>query len=103
MIYLIVRRLTGFQYSVANMKIILLFTLILVLVFYGFYGIPYPVAMVVGILALTATSIYSIRQILNLLSPTLIPRPIWRVLGLSELKHDDLRPGPCERGLRRAV
>ena len=81
MIYLIVRRLSGFQYSAANMKASLLFILILVLVFCGFYGMPYPVFMVVGILVLTATSIYSIRHILNLVSPTLIPRPILRVLG----------------------
>jgi PST family polysaccharide transporter len=80
MIYLIVRRLSGFQYSTANIKSSLLFILIIVLVFCGFYGLPYPVAMIVGILALTATSIYSIRHTLNLVSPTLIPRPILRVL-----------------------
>jgi antigen flippase len=80
MIYLIVRRLSGFQYSAANMKASLLFILILVLVLCGFYGMPYPVAMVVGILVLTATTIYSFRQILNLVSPALVPRPILRVL-----------------------
>jgi enterobacterial common antigen flippase len=80
MIYLIVQRLSGFQYSAANMKVSLLFILILVLVFGALYGLPYPVAMVVGILALVATSIYSIRQILNLVSPTLIPQPVLRML-----------------------
>ncbi len=80
MIYLIVRRLSGFQYSAANMKVSLLFILILVLVFCGFYGLPYPVALVVGILALTATIIYSIRHILHLVSPTMIPRPLLRML-----------------------
>jgi antigen flippase len=80
MIYLIVRRLSGFQYSAANMKTSLLFVLILGLVFCGFYGLPYHVAMVVGLVALAAASIYSIRKILNLVSPALIPRPILRVL-----------------------
>ena len=80
MIYLIVRWLSGFQYSAANMKVSLLFILILVLVFCGFYGLPYPAALVVGILALTATSIYSIQQILSLVSPTLIPGPILTML-----------------------
>jgi PST family polysaccharide transporter len=80
MIYLIVRRLTGFRYSAANMKLSLLFTLIVVLVFCGFYELTYPVALVVGILALTATSIYSIRHILNLFSSALLPRSILRVL-----------------------
>jgi PST family polysaccharide transporter len=80
MIYLIVRRLSGFQYSGANLKASLLFVLVIALVFCGLYGLPYHVAMVVGLLVLTATSIYSIRQILNLASPTLIPRRILRVL-----------------------
>jgi PST family polysaccharide transporter len=80
MIYLIVRRLSGFQYSGANLKASLLFVLILALVFCGLYGLPHRVAMVGGLLVLTATSIYSIRQILNLASPALIPRPILRVL-----------------------
>jgi antigen flippase len=80
MIYLIVRRLSGFQYSVANVKASLLFIFIIVLVFAGYYGLPYRVAMAVGILVLAATSIYSIRQILNLVPPTHIPRLLLRVL-----------------------
>jgi antigen flippase len=80
MIYLIVRRLSGFQYSTTNVKVGLLFILILVIVFCGFYGLPYRVALAVDMLVLTATSIYSIRQILNLVSPTLIPRPVLRML-----------------------
>lgn len=79
MIYLIVRRLSGFQYSAASMKASLLFILINALVFCGFYGLPYDMAVVVGILVLMATSIYSILQVVNL-TPTLIPRPILRVL-----------------------
>ena len=46
MTYLFARRLSGFQYSAANVKVSLLFTLILGLVFCGFYGLPYPVALV---------------------------------------------------------
>jgi PST family polysaccharide transporter len=80
MVYIIVRRLTGFRFSAANIKTSLLFVLILALVFCGLHGLPYPVAMTVAILVLSATSIYSIRQILNLASPALIPRPILRVL-----------------------
>jgi antigen flippase len=80
MIYLIVRRLSGFQYSASNVKASLLFILVLIFVFCGLYGLPYRVAMVVGIFVLTATSIYSIRRILNLVSPALLPRPLMRVL-----------------------
>ena len=80
MIYLIVRRLSGFHYSADNIKFSLLLFLVLGLVFCGLYGLPYRAAMVVGVLALAATSIYSIRQILKLVSPSLIPRPVLRVL-----------------------
>ena len=80
MIYLIVRRLSGFQYSAANIKNSLLFVAILALVSCGLYGLPYRVAMAVSLFALAATSIYSIRQILNLASPAMVPRPILRVL-----------------------
>ena len=78
--YLIVRRLSGFQYSAANIKTSLLFILLLVLVFCGVYGLPNRVAMAVGILVLTATSIYSIRSLLNLVSIDAIPRSVLRVL-----------------------
>ena|SRR5690242_4630029 len=80
MIYLIVHKLSGFRYSAANVKVGLLFILVLGLIFCGYNALPYYVAMVVGILVLMATSIYSIRQILNLVSLALVPRPILRVL-----------------------
>lgn len=80
MIYLIVRRLSGFHFSAASIKTSLLFILILTLVFCGFSGLPYRVAMAVGLLALAVATIYSIRQIFNLVSSALIPRPILRVL-----------------------
>lgn len=81
MVYLVVRRLTGYQYSAANLRTILLFTAIIALVFCGSNTLSYSVATVVGILATTATSIYSIRKMLNLIGPTSLPRPIRRVLG----------------------
>jgi PST family polysaccharide transporter len=81
MVYTIVHRLTGFQYSVANIQISVLFVLTISLVFCGFYMFSYRVAMAVGIVVLTATSIYSMRKILNLVEPALLPRPIVRLLG----------------------
>ena len=66
MVYLIVRQLSGFQYSAGNKKLLVLFVSILVLLGCGFYWLPYRVAMVVGILVLIVTSIYTVRQILSL-------------------------------------
>jgi enterobacterial common antigen flippase len=80
MTYLIVRRLSGFRYSADNIKTGLLFVSILVFVFCGFYGLVQRVAMVVGILVLTATSIYSIRQILSLVSSTHIAPALLSIL-----------------------
>jgi PST family polysaccharide transporter len=81
MIYWIVCRLSGFRWSVANIKIGLLFISVVGLVFCGFYELPAVPAMVVGILALTASTVYSVRALLRLVSLDLIPRPVLRMLG----------------------
>lgn len=80
MVYVIVRRLSGFRYSTANAKSNLLFISIIGLVFCSLYWLSDHVAMVVGLLALAATSIYSIRRIFSLVPPTQVPRPILRML-----------------------
>lgn len=80
MIYLIVRRLSGFRWSAANIKSGLLFISALVLVFCGFYELSYRLAMAVGIIALIASSVYSIRVLVDLVSLNFIPPPILRVL-----------------------
>lgn len=81
MVYIIVRRLTGFQYSTANVQTSLLLISIIAVVFCGFQLLPYGAAMSLGILVLTATTIFSIRKVLNLVGPTALPRPMLRVLG----------------------
>jgi PST family polysaccharide transporter len=80
MIYVIVRRLSGFRWSSANIKVGLIFISTLGLVFAGFYEMAYPLAMAVGICALTLSSIYSIRSLLNLVSLNRIPRPLIKAL-----------------------
>jgi PST family polysaccharide transporter len=80
MIYLMVRQLSRFQWSVENIKIIELFISIMVLVFLSFYWLSYPLAMAIGIFALLASSVYSIRSLLHLAPVNLVPRPILKVL-----------------------
>jgi hypothetical protein len=84
--YLIVRRLSGFRYSTANPKVSLLFISIIAVVFCGLNGLPYRAATVFGILVLTATSIYSTRGILNLVSVDEIPRSVL-TCSCSSAKH----------------
>jgi len=79
-IYVIVRRLSGFRWSSTNIKVGLIFVSVLSLVFFGFYELTYPVAMTIGICSLTASSIYSIRSLLNLVSLNRMPRSVMRVL-----------------------
>jgi PST family polysaccharide transporter len=80
MIYLIVRQLSRFQWSAENIKIGLLFISILILIFLAFYGLPYRLAMAVGIFALLASSVYSMRSLLRLVTLNVVPRPILRLL-----------------------
>ena len=80
MIYLVVRRLSGFRLSATNIKIGLLFISVLTVVFLSFYGLSDRLAMPIGIVALLASCVYSMRNLLNLVSLNLVPRPILRVL-----------------------
>jgi PST family polysaccharide transporter len=80
MIYVLVRRLSGFHWSSANITVGLIFISTLGLVFVAFDELAYPLAMAVGIGALAAISIYSVRSLLNLASLNRIPQPVMRVL-----------------------
>ena len=80
MIYPIVRQLSGFRWSAANRKTGLLFISSIAVVFCGFYAVPPLVATGVGTLAMVLSGIYSVRLLLNLVSPDRIPRPVKRLL-----------------------
>jgi PST family polysaccharide transporter len=80
MLYLIARQLSGFRWSTTNVRIGLLFISILILIFLSFYGLSYRLAMAVGILALVASLVYSMRSLVSLVSLNVLPRPILRVL-----------------------
>jgi PST family polysaccharide transporter len=69
MIYLIVRRLSGFQWSAVNIKVGLLFISFSGLVFCSFVELPDTLATAVGIFVLIASSVYSIRSLLQKVSP----------------------------------
>ena len=76
LIYPIVRRLSGFRWSVANCKVGLLFLSLITVVFSGFYVLPTLLAMGIGTLAMILSSVYSIRVLVNLVSLDRIPPPI---------------------------
>jgi PST family polysaccharide transporter len=75
-IYPIVRRLSGFGWSAANVRTGLLFLSSIAVVFCGFYVLPPLLATGVGALVVILSGVYSIRVLLNLISPERIPLPI---------------------------
>jgi PST family polysaccharide transporter len=74
--YPIVRRLSGFRWSDENKRIGLLFLPSIAVVFCGFYLLPLIWAVCVGTAAVLATSTYSVRVLLRLVSHERLPRPI---------------------------
>ncbi|MFO1204696.1 MAG: O-antigen translocase [Burkholderiales bacterium] len=80
MIYAIVRRLSGFRWSMENAKTGLSSLLLVGLVFWGFSALSPLLATVLGAVAVASTSVYSLRALLGLGSLDRIPRPLLRLL-----------------------
>jgi enterobacterial common antigen flippase len=81
MIYVIVRRVTGFRWSDANRKTGLLMISLVALVFCGFYALSSTLAFTIGALAVLVSSVYSIVVLRNLVGPDNIPPAVLRVLA----------------------
>jgi enterobacterial common antigen flippase len=80
LIYPIVRRLSGFRWSVANRQVGLVFISLIAVVFCGFYLLPFWYSIAIGIVAMILSGVYSLRVLLNLISMDRIPIPIRRFL-----------------------
>jgi enterobacterial common antigen flippase len=76
LIYVIVRRLIGFRWSVANRRHVLLFLPASGLVFSAFLVLPLWSAMVIGSVAVALSGLYSLRMLVRLLPPEAVPAPI---------------------------
>jgi len=68
MMYIVVRRLTGFGWSTENRRILLLYLPLMSIVFGCFYWLPFIPALCIGTTAVIISSIYSIRVLMNLVS-----------------------------------
>ncbi|OWV72633.1 hypothetical protein ATY76_07380 [Rhizobium sp. R339] len=73
LIYVIVRRLTGFRWSRANRRHALLFLPASGLVVSGFLLLPAWSATVIGCVAVVVTGLYSLRMLVELLPPESLP------------------------------
>lgn len=76
LIYVIVHRLTGFEWSTSNRRLGLIFLPLTAIVFGSFYVLPSAFAMLVGIAMVCVSSIYSARSLVKLLPASSIPAPL---------------------------
>jgi antigen flippase len=80
LIYIIVRRLSGFRWSPVNRRSVLLFLPAIGVVFCGFHWLPFWLATVAGTLAALVTGIYSTRILVRLVPMDRVPRFIRQLL-----------------------
>jgi antigen flippase len=78
--YPIVRRLTGFSWSIINKQMSLIFFGLIAVVFCGFYVFPLAISISLGVVATLASSICSMRVLLDLISWNRVPRPVQRLI-----------------------
>jgi antigen flippase len=82
LIYLLVRRVSGFRWSAENRRTGLLFIALIALVFCGFDALPPLAATLVGSLALVVSATYSIRVLVTLVPLHEMPHSIRKLLVL---------------------
>ena len=84
-IYIIVRHLSGFRWSVANLRLALFFVPLVAAVFVGWYLLPRTAAVIFGAVVTGGTGIYSIKTICGLVSLDRFPRSVRRLLEVLKL------------------
>jgi enterobacterial common antigen flippase len=80
LIYAVVRRLSGFRWSIGNEQTGLFFLSLILVVLCGFYVLPSLWASVVGILTAIISGAYSLRVLLSLVPTNRISDPVRRLL-----------------------
>ena len=81
--YVLVSRLTGFSWSSQNLRIGIPFLLVVIAAFWSNYALRPELAIPVGTLGFLATGIYSIRHLLSVVSPEVIPSQVRRLLMIA--------------------
>lgn len=75
-IYAIVRKLSGFRWSAANVTLLLTYLPLTGAVFAGFYVLPLWLAALIGVAASVATAVHSLRTLVSLVPHGSIPRTL---------------------------
>lgn len=83
LIYIISRRLTGFRWSDANLRIGSIFLILSTLIFGTTFVLPLWQAIMLGSVAVLLSGLYSLKMLIKLLPPETLPRPIRRWVARS--------------------
>lgn len=83
--YPLVARITGFRYSAANRRLLVLFVSLIAGAFGAFYALPSGWAMAIGTLATLGSGVYSLRTLAHLVPLDRSPPRLRRVLALLRL------------------
>lgn len=81
-VYPITRRLTGFRWSLTNVRTGILFVGSIATVHAGFFLLGPTVAMTVGILAVVGSALYAVYSLRSLVAPEQVPKKLAWLLGL---------------------
>jgi PST family polysaccharide transporter len=92
LIYFVVHRLSGFEWSSGNKNAGVVFIGLVAAVFSLFYVLPLLPAVMIGAVALLISTVYSIRTLTTLVSVDQIPRPFQRILSKVGLLHSAHMP-----------
>ncbi len=76
LIYFFARKLTGFRWSPDNLRIGLVFLVSSALIFSATLFLPFWQAIALGSLAVLLSGLYSLRMLIGLVPPEMLPRPI---------------------------
>ncbi len=85
LIYGIVRKVSGFRWSAANKGIGVLYGLLTVATFAGWYVLPRPLLFAFGSLTTIITCIYSLKRLCGLIPFEKLPGPIQKILSTVRL------------------
>jgi PST family polysaccharide transporter len=84
-VYLVVRRLSGFRWSQANGQLALVFAPLLAIVFGSGYFLPPRAALMVGITVAVPAAVYSCKTLFRLVPPERFPSPAQKLAKLFRL------------------
>jgi enterobacterial common antigen flippase len=84
-IYLVVRRLCGFRWSGANLRLAALFAPAIATVFVGWYFLPHIATAIIGVALTLSAGFYSLKTLCTLVSIERLPRMVQRLIALFRL------------------